>query len=777
MLWSDGVTGQSEHACVGLSFVLFGDWSVRSVLCPRHLKPNDDSIIQTQPGANGTGDREGLRRTAVRVSAAVGGTATVDLTSLVQEWVNSPAGNQGMLLRPNLTTNTSILQYRFASRDNATATSRPNLVVTYTGGGGTTATPTATRTPTPAGPTATSTRTPTPGNPTATPTRTPTPAGPTATPTRTPTVTPTSSGPMQVTLAPAADTYLARWSPTANNGANTRLLVRYHSGNQNEGFSALLRFDLSGIPSGATVQSAVLTLTVTERDAANWLDLDVFKLLRGWEELQATWNQATSSVAWTTAGANGSGDREGARRATARVNAAPGGTVSFDLTALAQEWVSSPAGNRGLLLRPTLPVNNMTMTYRFASLDHWDPAWRPKLVVTYTSGGQAHGSAGRVSGHASLAQQPFPEATPPANHTWRSYYHAAGRRVAMRVQDGTTGANQVHYLFADHLGSTHVTYNTANSTATVQRYYPWGAVRPGPGNTLPTGYTYTGQLDSGLGLMYYGARFYDGYLNRWIQPDTIVPDPGNPQSLNRYSYVLNNPLRYTDSGGHCGPLTPVCVILALLGTGLLLSGDDTSQPVSPEVANSARLGGALLVTTVGVGSGSAIVGSASTARAATTGAGAACADGDCTNEAQTAIRGTQNAAQTVQSVWRLDPLKRGQEIERMLGRSPQLSQNFPVIDRFENGVATSIKSIDLGAKSYQNIGTLTSTVRGYVSELANWQGVRSWGNFGIGPNDIRARALLLAIPSGATEAQVAALRALQQWAANVGVVVNVTVVP
>ena len=140
-------------------------------------------------------------------------------------------------------------------------------------------------------------------------------------------------------------------------------------------------------------------------------------------------------------------------------------------------------------------------------------------------------------------------------------------------------------------------------------------------------------------------------------------------------------------------------------------------------------------------------------------------------------QGTQQATQTLQSVWKLDPLKRGQEIERMLGRSPQLSQNFPVIDRFENGVATSIKSIDLGARSYQNIGTLTSTVRGYVSELANWQGVRSWGNFGIGPNDIQARKLLLAIPSGATEAQMAALRALQQWAANVGVSVNVIIVP
>lgn len=51
--------------------------------------------------------------------------------------------------------------------------------------------------------------------------------------------------------------------------------------------------------------------------------------------------------------------------------------------------------------------------------------------------------------------------------------------------------------------------------------------------------------------MYYGARYYDPYLSRWIQPDTIVPDPHNPQSLNRFSYGYNNPLKYTDPTGHC----------------------------------------------------------------------------------------------------------------------------------------------------------------------------------------------------------------------------------
>ncbi len=187
--------------------------------------------------------------------------------------------------------------------------------------------------------------------------------------------------------------------------------------------------------------------------------------------------------------------------------------------------------------------------YRFASANHGIAGWRPKLVVSYTVPGQEQGASGRGAGHASLAQQPAPEATPPANQVWRSYYHAAGRRVAMRVQDGSTGANQVHYLFADHLGSSTVSYRSDGSQTVTQRYYPWGSVRPGPGNTLPTGYTFTGQLDSGLGLMYYEARFYDGALGRFIQPDTIVPEPGNPQALNRYSYVLNNPLRYTDPTG------------------------------------------------------------------------------------------------------------------------------------------------------------------------------------------------------------------------------------
>jgi len=74
--------------------------------------------------------------------------------------------------------------------------------------------------------------------------------------------------------------------------------------------------------------------------------------------------------------------------------------------------------------------------------------------------------------------------------------------------------------------------------------YLWGA--------LSTTYNFTGQrLDGDTGLLYYGARYYDPALGMFLSPDTLVPEPGNPQALNRYSYVYNNPLRYTDPNGHC----------------------------------------------------------------------------------------------------------------------------------------------------------------------------------------------------------------------------------
>jgi len=53
-----------------------------------------------------------------------------------------------------------------------------------------------------------------------------------------------------------------------------------------------------------------------------------------------------------------------------------------------------------------------------------------------------------------------------------------------------------------------------------------------------------------FGLMFYNARWYDPYLNQFIQPDTIIPQPGNSGDWNRYAYVLYNPVNFNDPSGH-----------------------------------------------------------------------------------------------------------------------------------------------------------------------------------------------------------------------------------
>ena len=51
-------------------------------------------------------------------------------------------------------------------------------------------------------------------------------------------------------------------------------------------------------------------------------------------------------------------------------------------------------------------------------------------------------------------------------------------------------------------------------------------------------------------MYHFSARFYSPRLGRFLSADTIVPNPFNPQDLNRFSYVRNNPVRYTDPTGH-----------------------------------------------------------------------------------------------------------------------------------------------------------------------------------------------------------------------------------
>jgi RHS repeat-associated protein len=162
-----------------------------------------------------------------------------------------------------------------------------------------------------------------------------------------------------------------------------------------------------------------------------------------------------------------------------------------------------------------------------------------------------------------------------------------------------TGTNAVTYLHNDHLGSAGVATDAAQ-VKTQQEFDPWGKLRSGA--ITQTNINYTGQRLDGTGLLYYHARMYDPNLGRFVSADSVVPgsasgsmdgvalkpltvdfhEPGfvsslngenqqgfwfqmseedrknagnpwgpqNPQALNRYTYVQNKPLKYTDPSGH-----------------------------------------------------------------------------------------------------------------------------------------------------------------------------------------------------------------------------------
>jgi len=105
-------------------------------------------------------------------------------------------------------------------------------------------------------------------------------------------------------------------------------------------------------------------------------------------------------------------------------------------------------------------------------------------------------------------------------------------------------------MLGDHLGSTSTIVDQAGVVQSQQYYFPYGDNRGGSQSSL-TAKRFTGQYhEAGIGLYYYNARWYDSRLGRFAQADTIVPNPASPQSLNRYMYVVGNPLKYRDPSGH-----------------------------------------------------------------------------------------------------------------------------------------------------------------------------------------------------------------------------------
>jgi len=196
----------------------------------------------------------------------------------------------------------------------------------------------------------------------------------------------------------------------------------------------------------------------------------------------------------------------------------------------------------------------------------------------------------------------------------RTTLYGGGRPIGEVLSFDGTAPEQTRYFHTDHQGSITAVTDGTGAVITRYRYDPWGKqVLVSGSNTgidaTRQGHTGHEMLDGGLTHM--NGRLYDPTLARFVSADPVIQAPYNLQNLNRYSYVLNNPLYYTDPTGFSwwtdirdGFLRPVVAIVAAAWIGPMVF-----NAVLPSAVGAAGATG--MGMTGSVWAGTAVAGAAS----------------------------------------------------------------------------------------------------------------------------------------------------------------------
>jgi RHS repeat-associated protein len=186
------------------------------------------------------------------------------------------------------------------------------------------------------------------------------------------------------------------------------------------------------------------------------------------------------------------------------------------------------------------------------------------------------------------------------NSGFNEYIFFAGKRIARR-----DSSNNVTYYFADHLGTARVVTNSSGAILDDSDFYPFGGERPivsSSGNT----YKFTSkERDSESGLDDFGARYYSSALGRFVSSDwSAIPvrvpyaELTNPQTLNLYTFVKNNPLHFTDPTGH-GAVGFDGLGRSSSNDGGLPTADSEGEELTTEAQDEQRLAIEIVTVTIG----------------------------------------------------------------------------------------------------------------------------------------------------------------------------------
>lgn len=304
--------------------------------------------------------------------------------------------------------------------------------------------------------------------------------------------------------------------------------------------------------------------------------------------------------------------------------------------------------------------------------------------------------------------------------------------------DFTTPTPTTYHLTLDHLGTPRLKTNTSGGVVQKWKYFPFGEEAV-PSTQAGTALRFTSHERDRFNLAgaaddidYMHARLGVPLVGRFASVDAEQGEPEEPQSLNRYSYALASPLTMIDRNGR-DPERFSGMMRQFVENSSLLQGHQ-------EAGRNATIGIAGLGL---VGAGGAAFAEARLA----------------------AALGQAFAAYGT---------ARGNLIEGILASrfGGALPRVFPTIDRFLNGVATSVKSLDLTSRSYQDIGRLSSTIQSFVTKLAEFQGA-TVGRFAVNADSITSRVLELVVQaSKMSPEQAAVIEKLVESAQEQGVTVK-----